>query len=96
MSSPDKRVRKKRRWGKVFEYTSYERTLLVGDDYDKMLSDLEKEYAKKKNFMITPNELAARNDIRVSIAKQLLSDLEEKKLIKKTDSNNRLKIYIKA
>jgi ribosomal protein S25 len=96
MSISDKRVRKKRRWGKVFEYTSYERSLLVGDEYDSMLKDLTTEYDKRKSIVVTPQEIAARNDIRVSVAKRLLSDLEEKKVLKKAFSNRRISVYVKA
>ncbi len=96
MSISDKRVRKKRRWGKVFEYTSYERSLLVGDEYDSMLKDLTAEYEKRKSIVVTPQEIAARNDIRVSVAKRLLTDLEEKKILKKAFFNRRLCVYVKA
>ncbi|MHA1977531.1 MAG: hypothetical protein ACW98F_00770 [Candidatus Hodarchaeales archaeon] len=96
MSISDKRVRKKRRWGKVFEYTSYERSLLVGEEYDNMLKELTADYKKRKSIVVTPQEIAARSDIRVSAAKQLLTDLEEKKIVKKAFSNRRLTVYVKA
>ena len=87
MSTGEKRTKKKRRWGKVFEYTSYERSLLVGNEYDDLLKELAAEYEKRKTLVVTPQELAAKRDIRVSVAKQLLTDLEEKnKLIKKSFS----------
>ena len=96
MSLSDKRVRKKRRWGKIFEYSSYERTLVVGEDYKKLLKELEEDYSKRKVIVVTPQEIAAKRDIRVSVAKQLLEDLEEKKILKKSLSNRRLKVYTKA
>jgi ribosomal protein S25 len=89
-------VRKKRRWGKVFEYTSYERSLLVGEEYNKVLEELIAEYGKRKNAVVTPQEIAARHDIRVSVAKQLLAELEEKNILKKSFSNRRIKVYEKA
>ncbi len=95
MSIIDKRTRKKRRWGKIFEYSSYERKLLVGDEYKELLKELEEDYSKRKNFVVTPQEIAAKQDIRVSVAKQLLDDLEEKKIVKLETSNRRLKVYVK-
>ena len=96
MSISDRRVRKKRRWGKIFEYTSYERSLLVGDEYDETLKELTEEYQKRKSIVITAQEIASKRDIRVSIAKRLLSDLEEKKILKKEFSNRRIAVYTKA
>ena len=61
-----------------------------------MLKDLSTEYEKRKSVVVTPQEIAARNDIRVSAAKQLLTDLEEKKILKKALSNRRLTVYMKA
>lgn len=95
MSVTEKRVRKKRRWGKIFEYSSYERNYLVGDEYMGLLKELEEDYSKRKTVVVTPQEIASKRDIRVSVAKQLLEDLEEKKVLKKAVSNRRLRIYVK-
>ena len=95
MSFTDKRTRKKRRWGKVFEYSSYERKLLVGDEYKEVLKELEEDYSKRKKLVVTPQEIAAKRDIRVSVAKQLLDDLEKKKILKQASSNRRLTVYVK-
>ena len=96
MSVIDKKVRKKRRWGKVFEYNSYERLLPVGKEYEDILNELVKEYSKKKSILVTPQEIAAKRDIRVSVAKHLLDDLTEKKILKQEHSFKRLKIYTRA
>lgn len=96
MSVSDKKVRKKRRWGKIFEYSSYERNLVVGNDYEELVKELEEEYSKRKSIVITAQEIAAKRDIRVSVAKRLLEDLEEKNILKPTVSNKRLKVYTKA
>lgn len=96
MSLSDKRIRKKRRWGKIFEYSSYERSLIVGNDYKDALKELEEDYSKRKTLVVTAQEIAAKRDIRVSVAKQLLEDLEEKNIVKKTVTNRRLKVYVKA
>ncbi len=95
MSSIDKKVHKKRRWGKIFEYTSYERNLPVSDEYKALLKELENDYSKRKSIVITPHEIAAKRDIRVSVAKRLLADLEEKKILKKNFSNPRIQVYTK-
>lgn len=96
MSIGEKRTKKKRRWGKVFEYTSYKRSLLVGDEYKTTLDELTEEYTKRKNVVVTAQELAARRDIRVSVAKRLLTDLEENKILQKSFSNKRIAVYTKA
>jgi ribosomal protein S25 len=61
-----------------------------------MLKELTADYKKRKSIVVTPQEIAARSDIRVSAAKQLLTDLEEKKIVKKAFSNRRLTVYVKA
>jgi len=96
MSITDKKVRKKRRWGKIFEYSSYERNLIVGDEYEALLKELEDEYSKKKSIVVTAQEIATKRDIRVSVAKQLLEDLEEKNILKPTIANKRFKVYTKT
>lgn len=92
----DKKVKKKRRWGKIFEYTSYQRTLPVGKDYEEKLAQLEQDFVKRKNFVVTAPEIATRLDIRVSVAQNMLDDLEEKNILKKGISSRRLKAYVKA
>ena len=96
MSYTDKRVRKKRRWGRVFEYSSYERQLLVGDQYTELLNELSEDYSKRKAVVVTPQDIASKRDIRVSVAKRLLNDLEKKEILKKSFSNRRLQVYVKA
>jgi ribosomal protein S25 len=96
MSISDRRTKKKRRWGKIFEYTSYERTLLVGDEYKTVLDEISAEFKKRKSVVITAQELAARRDIRVSVARRLLEDLEESKVLQKAFSNRRIAVYTKA
>ncbi|NHJ03015.1 MAG: hypothetical protein EAX86_12840 [Candidatus Heimdallarchaeota archaeon] len=96
MSTSDRKVRKKRRWGRIFEYTSYERNLLVGDEYNELLKELEKDYSKRKSIVVTPQEIASRRDIRVSVARSLLDDLVKKKIIKKAYSNRRVSVYAKT
>ncbi len=96
MSVTDKRTRKKRRWGRVFEYSSYERDLTVGDQYTEILKELSEDYSKRKAIVVTPQEIASKRDIRVSVAKRLLTELEEKKIVKRSFSNRRIHVYVKA
>ena len=96
MSVTDKRTRKKRRWGRVFEYSSYERDLPVGDQYAEILNELSEDYSKRKTIVVTPQEIASKRDIRVSVAKRLLTELEEKKIVKRSFSNRRIHVYVKA
>ncbi len=96
MSHIDKRTRKKRRWGRVFEYSSYERQLLVGEEYKELVKELSEEYTKRKTVVVTPQEIASKRDIRVSVAKRLLSELVEKQILKLSFSNRRLCVYEKV
>ncbi|MHA1966493.1 MAG: hypothetical protein ACW964_01700 [Candidatus Hodarchaeales archaeon] len=96
MSVTDKKTRKKRRWGRVFEYSSYERQLPVGDQYTEILDELSAEYSKRKTIVVTPQEIASKRDIRVSVAKRLLAELAEKNIVKRSYSNRRIQIYVKA
>lgn len=96
MSHIEKRTRKKRRWGRVFEYSSYQRQLLVGEEYKELVKELSEEYTKRKTVVVTPQEIASKRDIRVSVAKRLLSELVEKQILKLSFSNRRLCVYEKV
>ncbi len=96
MSHIDKRTRKKRRWGRVFEYSSYQRHLLVGEEYKELVKELSEEYTKRKTVVVTPQEIASKRDIRVSVAKRLLSELVENQILKLSFSNRRLCVYEKV
>lgn len=96
MSHIEKRSRKKRRWGRVFEYSSYQRQLLVGEEYKELVKELSEEYTKRKTVVVTPQEIASKRDIRVSVAKRLLSELVEKQILKLSFSNRRLCVYEKV
>ena len=96
MSHIEKRTRKKRRWGRVFEYSSYQRQLLVGEEYKELVKEWSEEYTKRKTVVVTPQEIASKRDIRVSVAKRLLSELVEKQILKLSFSNRRLCVYEKV
>lgn len=94
LSLQDKRTRKKKRWGKTIEYTSYERALVISDDYDKMLKELRDDYSKRKSLLvITPQELAGKKDIRVSVARNMLEDLEKEGILKTALKSSRVKVF---
>ena len=76
----ERKSRKKRRWGRVIEYTSYERKFLFGSSYKEEYDKIKKSFCKYKSG-VTPQELAAASDVRVSVAKQILHDLENEGLV---------------
>lgn len=87
MSSTDK-VRKKRKWGKSFEYTSHSRKLNLDSGSQETV---ENEIVKMR--AITPSMIASRYDIRVSTAKQLLQDMSRRGKLRLTIDTRRLKVY---
>lgn len=87
MSSTDK-VRKKRKWGKSFEYTSHSRQLNLDSGSQETV---ENEIIKMR--AITPSMIASRYDIRVSTANQLLQDMSRRGKLRLTIDTRRLKVY---
>ena len=59
---------------------------------------LKKNVSKElKNVkVVTPQEIAQKHDIRVSIAKQILEDLEKEGILALVDKSKRARIYSKA
>ena len=88
----ERKSRKKRRWGRVIEYSTYQRRLVYGSKYKEITAAVEKSL-KKERAVITPQSVAQQHDIRVSVAKQILKELEEKGKAKLVDSCSRLRIY---
>lgn len=89
----ERKSRKKRRWGRVIEYTSYERKYLFGKTYNEELEKVKKGLGKYKTG-VTPQELAAANDIRVSVARQILNDLEGEGLVTLALKSKRVKLFV--
>lgn len=87
MSSTDK-VRKKRKWGKSFEYTSHSRQLNLDSGSQETV---ENEIVKMR--AITPSMIASRYDIRASTAKQLLQDMSRRGKLRLIIDTRRLKVY---
>lgn len=56
-------------------------------DEKSLLKDLSKLGA------ITPYALASKYDLRLSVAKQVLSELEKRELIKLEEGNRRIKVF---
>ena len=72
----DRKTRKKRRWGRVYEYSSYERSILVNEQaFHDLTAKVVEEVAKSRG--LTAQEIANRHNIRVSVAKQILNTLLE-------------------
>lgn len=89
----ERKSRKKRRWGRTIEYTSYERKYLFGKSYKEEYEKVKKGLGKYKTG-VTPQELAATNDIRVSVAKQILTDLEGENLVTLALKSKRVKFFV--
>ena len=83
------KVRKKKKYGKVFEYEPTIRDAFISDD---LREKLEKEIPKMK--VISPTEIALRYNIKISTAKDFLEELEQKGLIKLAVKNRRVRIYV--
>ncbi len=87
------KVRKKRRWGKVIEYTSQESLVPLNDKEREELVKQVKEIALKSKY-ITPEQLAKRTRMRVSTIKVILRELEEQNIIKLAVSGGGFKAYV--
>ena len=88
MLSSTSKVRKKRKWGKIFEYTSHSRQLQLDSGSRETV---EKEIVKMR--AITPSLIASKYDIRVSTAKRLLNDLLRRGQLRLIVDTRRLKVY---
>lgn len=58
---------------------------------EELKSTIEEEMLKMK--VITPTSISGKYNIRVSLAKEIISDLEHKGKIKLVDQNPRIKVY---
>ncbi len=87
----ERKSRKKRRWGRSLEYSSYERRYVFGDTYTEIKNKVEKSVTNQNAFTI--QEVASSNDIRVSVAKQMLYELESEGKIRSVLRSHRVKIF---
>jgi len=87
----EKKTKRIKRWGRTIQFSSYQRRIVFGDDYNDLKAKVKNELNKLR--VITPQELAKKHDIRVSIAKQMLEDLEEENAVNLVDKSKRARIY---
>ena len=66
-------VKKKKKWGKIYEYSPKVRASVLSDD---QIKEISKELKKTKGM--TPQALAIKFDIKVSMAKKILRQMAEK------------------
>jgi ribosomal protein S25 len=89
MSEKSGNVRKKKRWGKVFEYTPIRRDIVISDE---TTSEIEKELKNLKPT--TPESFASKHAIKVSLAKQILNDKVEEGKLRKAHKGAKTAIYM--
>ena len=76
-------VKKKKRWGKIYQYTPTVRDTTLDEEKSKEIED----DLKKPNSIFTPVSLGQKHNIKVSLAKKILAMYEEDgKLTKEFDS----------
>jgi ribosomal protein S25 len=83
-------VKKKKRWGKIYEYTPTIRASILDDD---LVKEIEGEL--KKAGTQTPQSLAKKFDIKVSLAKKILSQYADQDKLNKVHSKSKYQIYSK-
>jgi len=89
MSSREKKVvRKKKKFGVVVEFVPVIRDLYPDDE---TMKKIENEIKRAKG--LTPQYIADKYNIRVSTAKKILRDAEEKKIVRCVISNKRTRVY---
>lgn len=81
--------KKKKKFGKVYEYEYTVRDILVTGELKERI---EKEIQGLK--VVTPTDLALKYNIRVSVAKRLLKEFEEKGIVKLVFANRRTRLYV--
>lgn len=90
MSEPKKTVKKKKRWGKIYEYTPTTRASVLTKD---LVKEIEGEI--KKTNSLTPQYLAKKHNIKVSLAKKILERMTQKGTLEKSYSKSKNVIYTK-
>ena len=89
MSTRERKVvRKKKKFGVVVEYVPTVRVLFPDEETMKKING-----EIKRTRGITPQYLADKYNIRVSTAKRILKEAEEKKIIECVISNKRTRVY---
>ncbi len=84
----DQKPQKKAKGKGKLDFEKKEKSMRMPDiNSKKLISDLSKMGA------ITPYAVASQLNLRISLAKDLLDELEKKQLIKSVGGNSRVKIY---
>jgi small subunit ribosomal protein S25e len=84
----DQKTQKKAKGKGKLDFEKKEKSMRIPDiNNKKLISDLSKMGA------ITPYAVASQLNLRISLAKDLLDELEKKQLIKSVGGNSRVKIY---
>ncbi len=88
-TAQDQKPQKKAKGSKgKIDFEKKEKSMRLPDiNNKKLISDLSKMGA------ITPYAVASQLNLRISLAKDLLDELEKKQLIKSVGGNSRVKIY---
>ena len=64
--------KRKGKWGRVKEFESIERALIIENDLrDKMLAEIPKQR------VITPTSICKRYQVRMHVAKSIITELEQ-------------------
>ncbi|WXG40209.1 MAG: eS25 family ribosomal protein [Candidatus Freyarchaeum deiterrae] len=79
----------KKKWTKEAKPAEKEVRKVVLDE--ELKSTMEEEIPKMK--LVTPSIISGKYKIRVSTAKEVISDLEHKGKLKMVEENHRLKVY---
>ncbi len=83
-------VKKKKRWGKIYEYTPTIRASILDED---LIKEIEAEL--KKPGVHTPQSLAKKFDVKVSLAKKILAQYADQDKLEKVHSKSKYQIYAK-
>ncbi|MDH5402182.1 MAG: hypothetical protein OEZ01_06065 [Candidatus Heimdallarchaeota archaeon] len=88
MSEKSSVVRKKKKWGKVYEYTPVIRAAQLSEESRK---EIEKDLQKTSG--ITPQALAHKYGIKVSLAKKILNHFQQKGSISAAHKSAKIQVY---
>ena len=81
-------VRKKKKWGKVYEYTPVYRKATLDEE---TMAEVKKEL--KRLRPTTPESFASKYNIKVSVAKKILEDQVAEGKLKKVHKGQLTTIY---
>ena len=88
MVEESRTIKAKKKYGKVWEHQSVKRSVMLDAD---SIEEIEKYFKGSK--VITPQDLANKQGIRVSLAKKILRTYEEEGVIELVHSQGANLIY---